>query len=472
MSNAAAIARIRAALAKKSQAEHLRRVHEKVDLRSPISVRDTTGLLPWQPEQAGRLARSVRVLGSALDASSTGVGKTFSALAVMRELGLSPVVVCPKAVQTSWKRAAAALGVPLHETIGWEKARAGTHQLFDGVDWAPSVKAIIGDEIHRARTKDTLSSTLILAAKRQGIPLLMLSATAAEDPRHLEVIGQCLGLHAGEDFLSWAANFGCYLGDDGLMFSDNPEHLKKLHHCIFPERGFRIRAEDLGDAFPETLITADPYDMAETPEIVAAYEEMEEELADLEARRRRDGNMAENPLTIMIRAAQKVELLKVPLFVSLAKDEIAEGRHVAIFVNYDQSRVALCEKLDTQCTVHGGQTGKAGEVARQKAIDDFQADLEPVIVLNSAAGGVGISLHALGEKPRTSLISPTFNAVTLKQCLGRVHRAGGRSRSVQRLVYCAGTIEESIAASVRKKLDRMDLISDGELSPLRIVDSA
>ena len=58
----------------------------------------------------------------------------------------------------------------LHETIGWEKARAGTHEAFDGVNWAPSVKAIIGDEIHRARTKGHPQQyALILAAKRQGI---------------------------------------------------------------------------------------------------------------------------------------------------------------------------------------------------------------------------------------------------------------------------------------------------------------
>ena len=64
-------------------------------------------------------------------------------------------------------------------------------------------------------------------------------------------------------------------------------------------------------------------------------------------------------------------------------------------MNYDQSRVAPCEKLDTSCTVHGGQTGRRERLRVRRQSMIFQADLEPVIVLNSAAGGVGISLHQL-----------------------------------------------------------------------------
>jgi hypothetical protein len=52
----------------------------------------------------------------------------------------------------------------------------------------------------------------------------------------------------------------------------------------------------------------------------------------------------------------------------------------------------------------------------------------------------------------------------LKQVLGRVHRAGGKTKSVQYIVYAAGIhIEEKTCNSLDDKLKRMDLLSDGEI---------
>jgi hypothetical protein len=80
------------------------------------------------------------------------------------------------------------------------------------------------------------------------------------------------------------------------------------------------------------------------------------------------------------------------------------------------------------------------------------------------AGGVGVSLHAVGDKRmRVALISPTFNAVQLKQALGRVHRAGGNT-NIQKIVYLAGTCEERAMNNVRAKLNSLSLLNDSDLS--------
>lgn len=79
--------------------------------------------------------------------------------------------------------------------------------------------------------------------------------------------------------------------------------------------------------------------------------------------------------------------------------------------------------------------------------------------LNVESGGAAISLH--GKREREAIIMPTFNATTLKQVFGRVHRANG-SRSRQRILFAAGTIEEDICANVRAKLDNLDLLNDGD----------
>ena len=455
------IEKLQAALRKKA-AQHARTVaHRTLDLTSPVRVRDESGLLPWQPEAAGRLARTLSALGAALDASSTGTGKTVQALATMRELGLSPVVVCPKAVRPSWRHWAKHVGVELADVVNYESVRIGRHPLFDGTRWARGTPALVFDEAHRARNEDTLNGSLIVAARRQNIPTLMVSATVAETPVHLKSIGFALGLHDGENFPSWAANYGCDYGDGGLSFVGDESDLAKLSAAIFPARGWRVRIADLGDAFPETQIVTEPYEADNTPAIVAAYDEMFAELEALEAKAARDA-FSNFELVTVLRGQQKVELLKVPLLASLAEDAVAEGRSVAIFVNFTETLTALCARLKTRCSIHGGQTGPRGEVERQACIDDFQADRARIIVVNTKAGGVGVSLHDIrGQYPRTALIAPTFSAVDLKQALGRVHRAGGKSKSQQRVVFVAGTIEERAAASVMRKMRHMEVINGG-----------
>tara|TARA_E500000331_G_scaffold270821_1_gene262419 strand:+ start:129 stop:392 length:264 start_codon:yes stop_codon:yes gene_type:complete len=83
------------------------------------------------------------------------------------------------------------------------------------------------------------------------------------------------------------------------------------------------------------------------------------------------------------------------------------------------------------------------------------------------AGGTGLSLHdETGEYPRVSLISPSFSAIDLRQCLGRVHRATGKSPSIQKIVFASGTVEMRVCKLVRAKLNNLDLINDDEMNPI------
>lgn len=82
-----------------------------------------------------------------------------------------------------------------------------------------------------------------------------------------------------------------------------------------------------------------------------------------------------------------------------------------------------------------------------------------------SAGGVGISLHdQTGDAPRVSIISPGFSAVELRQALGRIHRSGGKSPARQYIVFAGGTIEDSVRNAVRNKLNKLDLLNDGDMS--------
>ena len=79
------------------------------------------------------------------------------------------------------------------------------------------------------------------------------------------------------------------------------------------------------------------------------------------------------------------------------------------------------------------------------------------------SGGCGISLHdTFGKFPRVSIISPTWSAQDLIQVLGRIHRAMGKSDCEQHIIFCKGTIEESVGNVIKQKISNIRLFNDGE----------
>ena len=154
-------------------------------------------------------------------------------------------------------------------------------------------------------------------------------------------------------------------------------------------------------------------------------------------------------------------MLKAPAVASLARDLIEEGNSVFIAVNYTETREWLMNELKTDCAIYGGQN----ELERRGAIDSFQNDKSRIIIGITQACREGLNLHDInGKFPRVALIMPTPSAYDLKQVLGRVHRAGGQTKSVQYIVYAAQVpIEEDTCNKLDGKFKRMDLIADGEV---------
>lgn len=440
---------------------------------------NTAGLLAYQVPSVQRLVASVRARGAVLDASDVGTGKTYSALAACRELGLKPLVVCPKSVIPSWKKAAAHFGLAI-EAINYELVRRGSlpfckqHTDFRGhtsFSWdlsALGCTGLIFDEVHRCKAQSSLNSKLLIAAKKQEIPTLALSATAATDPTEMKAIGYLLELFGSpSEHWAWCLRNGCSKGRfGGIKFGQSESALRSIHQSIYPHRGTRIRVADLGDAFPETQINTQLVSLnGNTEKVNEAYRLAEEAVERVRAKEATDPT---NHLTLMLRARQISEAGKIALLADMVEDSVESGLSVAVFLNFQDSIATLKEAIQNKfgsefpvSIIQGGQTAEE----RQAAIEAFQSDRARVIIANIQAGGVGVSLHDLnGKHARIALISPTWSAIDLRQTLGRVHRAGGKTKSLQRIIYAEGTVEERVAASVQAKLDRLDQLNDGELS--------
>jgi superfamily II DNA or RNA helicase len=262
-----------------------------------------------------------------------------------------------------------------------------------------------------------------------------------------------------KQYYTWLYAHGVTKGRFGLQFNNDKEVLKKLHNDIFINRGVRLTRDTIPN-FPESQIDAECYNMEEDAQnkINNIYAEMEAELAKLRKKEKTD---KESQLTIILREREKIELLKVPLFIEMIEDGIDNGMSIVVFLNFTQTLNSIAKKLNISCIFDG----KTKSDTRQQNVDDFQSNKQRVILVNLQSGGAGLSLHDLdGNYPRLALISPSYSAVNMRQALGRVWRDSAKSKSIQKIVFVSGTIEEKVCKQVNEKLNNLDLINDGDLN--------
>lgn len=466
--------------------------------------------------QFGNVSNIINIINNnnaVLDASDTGTGKTFTAVVACTELDLKPIIICPKAVISNWKKVCKIFNVKPYFIVNYETLKYGKYYNDKGVrkkcpyinydkdavskeenknknddkikiisqtnfksggsfvekiiekkniyTWnIPKKDKIIFvfDEVHRCTNFDTFNGQLLLSAKDTGNPIIILSATLADKHDKIKMFSYILNFIDRNIVEKQKINFQQYMKIMDNWLNRDITPMVRIHNMLYPDRATRMRIDGIPE-FPETQISAIAYNIDEKNEveIQKEYENIANLLDELKEKKIKD---KANILVAILRAHQKIELLKIPLFVELARDHRNEGKSVVIFVNFTQTLKTLSQILDTKCLIYGEQTSEN----RESAINDFQENIEKIIICNIKAGGIGISLHDLyGGHSRISLISPTFSSIDLIQALGRIHRAGAKSKSLQRIIYIANTIEEKIADRLSQKLKDLNNLNNGDL---------
>lgn len=457
----------------------------------PADIADK--LFPYQIEPARQLFRALMRgeveygYPGAWDCSDLGTGKTYQALAaaiaLSQQAGMEIAVVCPLAVIPAWKNAFKHFKAVPRFVVNYESLRTGRRDWIDRVkfqdergrtrqkfEWKidPDETILLLDEAHNCKTTGSLNQGMLMAAIRRKFKLLLISGTLATDPTHMRATGRVVGLHKGaRDYQRFLAEHHCTQtgGPYDWRFMGGKKDrnaLAAIHRAVFPNRGARTRIADLGDLFPETQIIAEAFDTGDTQAIAQAFKEAEQKLNEMAKMGASEGLVNSRRQSIYMEAWHKSERAKVPAIVQMVKAEQEAGRSVAVFVNFTDVREALMTELKTRCAIFGGQKPED----RQRQIDAFQRDESRQIIANIDAGGVGVSLHDLnGDHPRTAIILPTNKVVSLTQALGRVHRAGGKSKSRQIVFFAAGTIEEDICNTIRARMANLATLNDGDLNP-------
>jgi superfamily II DNA or RNA helicase len=441
-------------------------------------------LLAPQREHAVNLLNSLYVNGVASDQSETGTGKTYVAAWIAKYLNSPVVIVCPKVVIPAWTKVLSYFGIKAHCLINYEKLIRGNteHLSFkdnkddsanDYIINFPKNSLVILDEVHKCKSGTSKNSDFLIKLKMDGYKTLLLSATTATNPLEMKAFGFATTLHNLVNYRHFITDSGAYVGRFGgyqidLGSQRTVEAMANIHNRLFNEYkvSSRMTRKMFDKIFPDNHVMAECFDMGtNTDKINRVYQQMESELAALEES---SVNYSQHHFAIMTKARRMAELLKVPTMVEMIEDWFDEGISPVVFVNFTDTVEAIIKQLSKNrkfdgliAKIVGGQTDKV----RQADIEGFQNDTKRIMIANLAAGNAGVSLHDLnGNFARGAIISPSYSAINLLQALGRIHRAEGKTKCIQKIMFADKTIEVDACKRVQCKLNNLEALNDGDLT--------
>lgn len=438
-------------------------------------------LLNYQIPHFYQLYETIQHNNCILDASDTGTGKTYVALALAKKIGYEPFVICPKSVIMSWLNVGKFMGVNFFGISNYESIKSCKYYFVDKkyniekidcmymqveicqekktknfVFQLPKNTLVIFDEAHRCKNHKSITSRLLTSIQKSRCKILLLSATISDKINCFRPFGVVFEFYPElKDYGRWVKREIMKLDHKDREDDDDINKIRVIHNKIFPDKGSRMKISELGDMFPKNNIISQSYLCDNSDEIEEQYELIQEAFEELKQKESRSEALAK-----LIAARMKIEILKIPIMLDLIAEGYDNNYSLAIFVNYKNTMDYLCEYLKTDCVVRGGQTMEE----RQANINAFQENKSRYIIMMIQAGGVGLSLHdTKGGHPRMSIISPTWSGQDMKQVFGRIHRAGSQSPCIQKIVYCAGTYEEEICEMISDKLMNISGINDNDL---------
>ena len=429
-------------------------------------------LYPHQISMAERHVQLLKSRGVSSDRSETGVGKSGAILQAAKELQVPFAIICPKTLISHWWRWCRLMELTPVQIINWERLKLGkSPRLYDpeGLklkwlrEWPGTKALLIFDEAHRAKSKKSQNSKMVASAAKEGHWLALLSATLVQDPIDLLGLGYPLKLvREPYSAFQYARRFGVVIGPWGGYDDFSTQGQKLALYAELDKIGLRVRKSEICETM--CVHRADLIDSNRASSVRHIWKTLEEEIAELEAK----GGKAIEAITKRLHARQAVELAKVPIFVEEALGHLAEGARVALFFCFQASIDACAARLEKELKEPPGViTGQTPLKARGEAIESFNFGTSRVLVLNIAAGGEGISLHDQdGRFPRVGLLSIPESSTQLIQALGRLDRVGARSVALNRILFCADTMEERVYENLARKIRNIELINDGDLSVL------
>lgn len=456
-----------------------------VDIKDEVACK----LLEYQLIHVHMLTSVLSSSNIAIDGSDTGTGKTYSAIAVCSQMNLRPLIICPKTIMSNWKSVCEHFNVEPLSIVNYETIRLGKEYkdikdktrmqnrfvTYDELNkdpyrWTlPKNALLIFDEVHKCKNQSSLNGKLLMSI-RNVKHCLLLSATIADKVESFHIYGYLLGFYKS---MSQANNWIKGVLKEDLSAKRN---IGTIYKKIYPLYGSRMMIEELGDKFPDNQIIATCYDIDNISDVNTQYNRIKNSSNELdnikkldvsetngtntdeinETKKRMKGEVLKN----INESRMKIEYAKLNTIKELAQEYMENNKSVFITVNFKKTLFELGKDLKCTDLLHGD----IDQNRRDKIISDFQNNKIKLLIAISTVGGQSISLHDIhGGHPRVSIISPSFSSTDLLQILGRIHRAGSKSKALQRIVFCANTCEEHICKNINEKLKFTQSLNNSDL---------
>lgn len=425
-------------------------------------------LFQYQFLHVFNLSTAIKHNNIAIDGSATGTGKTYTAIAVCKQMNLTPIIICSKTTRSNWSMVCKIFDVDPIAVVNYELLRNCKvynednkkidadfiRKTEDGKRYKWKIKnprrtILIFDEVHRCKNYKSQLGRLLIDAKHQ-CKILMLSATLCDKLNDFSSFGYMLGLYGK---LSQSKNW-----IKGIIREDTKkicgERSNAMADSLFPDKGSRMMIEDIGEAFPKNQISAECFDLD-----VKDIQKMNKRLSKLKKLRGEKDTLVE-----ISDVRQEIEKLKIPIIIEEIMKYYESGRSVVVFVNFVNTLDTISEYLQKNNILHATVQGGQNAEERELNIELFQFNKNRVILCTIQSGGESISLHdTTGEHPRVSLISPSLSSIELVQALGRIYRSDTRSPCLQKIIFCADTYEERICDIIREKSELINKLTDEDL---------
>ena len=436
-------------------------------------------LLEWQKPLAEQATRELKEGCVFALGACTGAGKTYVCCETIRRVGLPTLVIAPKVSLTQWRQVVDGMGVKdlVIDVINPEqisKPSGCRYYTRDG-GWQnlPYPCLLVVDEIHRGcSSHDSVTTKAVVKFGAKKVrplnKLIALSATMADSPFKLAVLGYWMGFHryVEASWYDWLRAHGCSYVDIGwgrsrkrvFAFTTNRKRAMETMASIRRDMGTRFLSVTPDDipGFPENTVETVLVDLAKKDHdaLVKAYEEMPDQFRKL----------GEDDMVRTLRLRQQAEFCKAQVLADMAADLVEdEGVSVFIAVNFTETRKRIGKRLSERGVPHAEIYGGQSDSERQAGINSFQANVTTVMVGMMQACSVALSLHDVHHaRRRVSLISPGYSASELVQALGRIRRVGGTA-AVQKIVFAADSVEERVERTVGRKVACIDTLNDREL---------
>lgn len=430
----------------------------------------------------------------------TRCGKTYVSAAAMRTIQeqiprrkYSPelpserwLIITPASVTRQFQRVLIKAGVENYNITSPTSMSAGMGDTF--LTWISVIKngvldmepvwdeimrpdVIYLDECQWVKNWNTNIAKAIIAAIKQGITVIFVSATPFTTLKESFVV--CLGLGLCKNTDDHQIFCNKFIKNNQDYAEPNQAAMERFNQFLL-DRGLKIEAT--GIKFKHRVfnkcILIDFQTRQQADTYKRAYDTYVEECA------KANKNTPEGRIAIfiaMLKFQQCAEALKSSPLVLRGLEMVSKGKQVLIGSNFvfsldimismliekhgvSRDRIGICVGLGRQ---DGRKyTDNITYEQRQKDIDKFQRGEIDFFFLTLKSGGAGLSLHHEypSGRPRHVLLPPTYSAIEQIQVLGRAHGPTSLSTTYQEIVWFTGKkwgidcIEEYVASKVNHRM--------------------